>query len=376
MHNLFDPQILYTFTIMRLLFILGAGFILIGCKNPVITPAEKLAEKKVAAVDSTITITAVGDLMLGSDYPDRSRMPKHNILLTLADSLKNSHFLIGNMEGVITDSSDPGKKCPLLQNCFVFRMPAGTENYLKKAGFDFLSLANNHSGDFGTTGLAQTMHLLDKAGIGYAGIKHHQAYKIITKKNIRYGVIGVGFGWRHLHIAQTEPVIKQIKKIRDSTDILIIYFHGGAEGDTTEHVTRRTEVFHGENRGNVYAFARSCIDAGADLVLGSGPHVTRGIELYKRKLIAYSLGNYATYGAISLKGPMGIAPVLKLRISRSGDFISGRIIATRQLPADDRTPQLDPAKRVITRIQALSKNDFPESPLTITQNGDIIIKNF
>ncbi|MBO9620606.1 MAG: CapA family protein [Niabella sp.] len=361
---------------MRLLFIFGAGLIFAGCKNQGPDPNETATKKESVTVDSAITITAVGDLMLGADYPNRSRMPKHNILLPLADSLKNSHFLIGNIEGVITDSTIPEKKCPLYGSCYVFRMPPGTEKQFKNAGFDFLNLANNHSGDFGTAALAQTMQLLDRAGIAYAGIRPRHSYKIISKNHIRYGIIGVGFGWRHLQIAQPEAVVKQIKKIRDSTDILMVFFHGGAEGDTTEHVTRNTEVFRGENRGNVYAFARSCIDAGADLVLGSGPHVTRGIELYKQKLIAYSLGNYATFGAISLKGPMGMAPILKIRVNRKGDFINGRIISTRQLAGDDRTPQLDPTKKVIGRMQLLSKLDFPESPLTITQKGDIIIKNF
>ncbi|ANH84115.1 capsule biosynthesis protein CapA [Niabella ginsenosidivorans] len=314
--------------------------------------------------------------MLGSDYPNRSGLPKHNILHTLADSLKTGHFLLGNMEGVITNAPTPEKKCADPGNCYVFRMPPGTENFFKQAGFDFLSLANNHSGDFGNQGLKQTMELLDKAGIHYAGIKTHYPYTIIKKGGIRYGIIGVGFGWRHLRINQQQLVANHIKKIRDSTDILMVFFHGGAEGDTTEHVPRKSEQFHGENRGNVYAFARSCVDAGADLVLGSGPHVTRGIELYKNKLIAYSLGNYATYGSISLRGPMGIAPILKIRVNKKGDFVNGRIISTMQLPANDHTPRLDPAKKVLTRMQHLSKKDFPESPLTITQKGDIIIKNF
>lgn len=366
---------------MRLLYIVLAGLILTRCTNqeriPSPFPGEE-ADKVLPAGNKQemITITAVGDMMLGSDYPQKSRFPKHNILSTLADSLKTGHFLLGNLEGVITNVPNPEKKCINPGSCYVFRMPPGTENLFKKAGFDFLSLANNHSGDFGNNGLKQTMTLLDKAGIHYAGIKTHQVYKIIKKGGIRYGIIGVGFGWRHLHINQRKLVADQIKQIRDSTDILMVFFHGGAEGDTTEHVTRKNELFHGENRGNVFAFARSCIDAGADLVLGSGPHVTRGIELYKNKLIAYSLGNYATFGSISLRGPMGMAPILKINVNKKGDFINGRIISTMQLPANDHTPRLDPAKKVLARMQYLSKKDFPESPLTITQKGDIIIKNF
>ncbi|WP_245729288.1 CapA family protein [Niabella drilacis] len=362
---------------MRLLFVITANLLIIGCNDPRPTPAAPVtAQKELPAKKELVTITAVGDMMLGSDYPNTLRMPKRNILLPLADSLRSGDFLIGNLEGVITGAAVPEKKCSNPKNCYAFRMPPGTEKYFKDAGFDFLSLANNHSGDFGNPGLNQTMSLLKKTGIGFAGVKHHQAHQIIHKNGIRYGIITAGFGWRHLHISNPQQVTQHISRIKDSTDLVIIYFHGGAEGDGMDHVLKRKELFHGEDRGDVHAFARACIDAGADLVLGSGPHVARGIELYRNKLIAYSLGNYATYGSISLKGPMGVAPILKIQLNKNGDFAGGRIISTIQLPANDRTPHLDPAKTVAIRMQELSRMDFPHSPLRITQKGEIIIKNF
>ncbi|MGJ7030959.1 poly-gamma-glutamate capsule biosynthesis protein CapA/YwtB (metallophosphatase superfamily) [Niabella hirudinis] len=351
---------------------------IMGCNDPRPTPATPVtAQKELPAKKrALITITAVGDMMLGSDFPNALRMPQKNILLPLADSLKSGDFLIGNLEGVITDAAVPEKKCSNPKNCYAFRMPPGTEKYFKDAGFDFLSLANNHSGDFGTIGLNQTMSLLKKAGIGFAGVKYHQAHRIIHKNGLRYGIIAAGFGWRHLHISRPRQITALIGNIRDSADLVIIYFHGGAEGDGMDRVLKQKEVFHGEDRGNVHAFARACIDAGADLVLGSGPHVARGIELYKNKLIAYSLGNYATYGSISLRGPMGVAPILNIQLNQNGDFAAGRIISTIQLPANEQTPRLDPAKTVAIRMEALSQADFPQSPLRITKNGEIIIKNF
>ncbi|WP_071597016.1 CapA family protein [Niabella aurantiaca] len=363
---------------MRLLFVIAADLLIIGCNDPRPTPTAPTAIQKglPAEKKELVTITAVGDLMLGSDYPNDLRMPQRNILLPLADSLKAGDFLIGNLEGVITDAAVPEKKCINPKNCYAFRMPPGTEHYFKEAGFDFLSLANNHSGDFGNSGLVQTMSLLKKSGIGYAGIKYHQAHRIIKKNGVRYGVIAAGFGWRHLHVSQPHQVTQVIGRIKDSTDLLIVYFHGGAEGDSMDRVVKRKERFRGEDRGDVHAFARSCIDAGADLVLGSGPHVARGIELYRQKLIAYSLGNYATYGSISLRGPMGVAPILRIRLNKNGNFTDGEILSTIQLPGNDQTPRLDPAKTVALRMLQLSKSDFPQSPLRITQKGEIMIKNF
>ncbi|WP_300602003.1 CapA family protein [Niabella sp.] len=362
---------------IRLLFVITASLLITGCQNTRPRPAEPVTEQKEPPVEKEqVTITAVGDMMLGSDFPDRHRMPKRSILTPLADSLRSDDFLIGNLEGVITNVAAPEKKCINPKNCYAFRMPPGSEHYFKEAGFDFLSLANNHSGDFGNAGLLQTMALLEKSGIGFAGIKHHQTHTIIHKNGIRYGVIAAGFGWRHLHISHPQQVTTLISQIKDSTDLLIVYFHGGAEGDDMDRVLKRKELFHGEDRGDVHAFARACVDAGADLVLGSGPHVARGLELYRNKLIAYSLGNYATYGAISLKGSLGIAPILKIRVNKNGDFAGGRIISTLQLSGNDQTPRLDTAKTVAIRMQQLSLKDFPQSPLRITQKGEIIIKKF
>lgn len=362
---------------MRLLIFFIANLLLWSC-NTSKTPAESIPVDTDVPLPETelITITAVGDMMLGSNYPNSHRMPGRNILLPLADSLKTGHFLIGNLEGVITSQPETEKKCKNPAACYAFRMPPGTENSFKEAGFDFLSLANNHSGDFGESGLRETMQLLHKAGIGFAGIKAHSATALIEKKGIRYGIVAAGFGWRHLHLNDINSAVAAVKKMRDSADIVMVYFHGGAEGDTAERVTKQKEIFHGEDRGNMHAFARSCVDAGADLVLGAGPHVTRSIELYKNKLIAYSLGNYATYGSISLRGPMGMAPVLKVSLKKNGDFAGGRIISTVQEPKNNQTPRLDSAKKVLNRIRTLSKQDFPQSALTFTQNGDILIKNF
>ncbi|MCD2424310.1 CapA family protein [Niabella pedocola] len=363
---------------IRLLFIITASLLITGCDDLRPKPAAPVTEQKEPPVKANegVIITAVGDMMLGSDFPDRRRMPRRNILAPLTDSLRSGDFLIGNLEGVITSVPVPEKKCINPKNCYAFRMPPGSEHYFKEAGFDFLSLANNHSGDFGNAGLAQTMQLLEKSGIGFAGIKHHQAHRIIHKNGIRYGVIAAGFGWRHLHIGHPEQTTALIRRIKDSTDLLIVYFHGGAEGDGMDRVLKRKELFHGEDRGDMHAFARACVDAGADLVLGSGPHVARGLELYRNKLIAYSLGNYATYGPISLKGSLGMAPILKVRMNRNGDFAGGRIISTIQLPGNDQTPRLDSAETVAVRMQQLSLKDFPKSPLRITQKGEIIIKKF
>ena len=121
--------------------------------------------------------------------------------------------------------------------------------------------------------------------------------------------------------------------LADTCDIVIVSFHGGAEGADFQHVPKTNEMFHGENRGDVYNFAHTMIDNGADVVFGHGPHVTRAIEVYKDRFISYSLGNFCTYGRFNLAGPNGLAPIVKINVDTSGRFLSGRIIPVYQTMA-------------------------------------------
>ena len=105
---------------------------------------------------------------------------------------------------------------------------------------------------------------------------------------------------------------------------VIVSFHGGAEGLQALHTPNKAELFMNENRGDVRRFAHAVVDAGADIVLGSGPHVVRGMEIYKDRLIAYSLGNFATYRAFNIWGFNGIGLILEADMDDTGRFISGK----------------------------------------------------
>jgi hypothetical protein len=141
-------------------------------------------------------------------------------------------------------------------------------------------------------------------------------------------------------------------------DIVIVSFHGGAEGNGAEVLPFAREIFAGEDRGNVVEFAHAMIDAGADIVLGHGPHVVRPLEIYKDRLIAYSLGNFATYYGISVEGIRGIAPILLATFDDEGRFVSGKIEPTIQLrPAG---PSIDPDRKVIALPAQPHRHGIPE----------------
>jgi hypothetical protein len=108
-------------------------------------------------------------------------------------------------------------------------------------------------------------------------------------------------------------------------------------------------------------------DAGADMVIGHGPHLPRAMELYKDRLIAYSLGNFATYYGISVDGPKGFAPILLATIDGKGRFRSGKFVSAIQLRPNG--PSIDHEQRAFAMIRELTGLDFDGGDLLFTDDG-------
>lgn len=319
------------------------------------------------------TIIGVGDIMLGSNYPFEYLLPKNdaNILQNTQNILKNADITVGNLEGTLFDNDGTPKSCNNPNLCYALRMPSKYGKYLKEAGFDYLSIANNHSNDFGEIGIKETIKNLDNLGIKYSGIKDISESTILEKDGKKFGFISFSPNSATVKLNDYNYAKKLISELKSKVDIVIVMFHGGAEGANAEHITKRHEIFHGEDRGNVYEFAHFAIDNGADIIFGQGPHVTRAVELYKNKFISYSGGNFATFGKINISGSMGIAPIFKIRIDNKGDFISGEIIPVRQT-YKSLGPFIDSEKLAIKKIISLNKSDFPNgNGLSITADGKI-----
>lgn len=323
------------------------------------------------------TIIGVGDIMLGSNYPFEYLLPKNdaNILQNTQNILKNADITVGNLEGTLFDNGGTPKSCNNPNLCYAFRMPSKYGKYLKEAGFDYLSIANNHSNDFGEIGIKETIKNLDNLGIKYSGIKDISESIILEKDGKKFGFISFSPNSATLKLNDYNYEKKLISELKSKVDIVIVMFHGGAEGANAEHITKRHEIFHGEDRGNVYEFAHFAIDNGADIIFGQGPHVTRAIELYKNKFISYSGGNFATFEKINVSGSMGIAPIFKIKINNKGDFISGEIIPVRQT-YKSLGPFIDSEKLAIKKIISLNKSDFPNgNGLSINEEGKITKTN-
>ena len=359
-------------------------------------------------VATTFTFAAVGDVMLGSTFPDETgkNLPpedgKH-ILEELTPVLSAADITFGNLEGPMIDggvstkcgSSSTGlrsaspparqsltgpptssvhrkhpRKAQPAKSCYAFRVPTRYGQYLKDAGFDVMGLANNHAMDFGEDGRQSSLRTLDALGIAHSGpvgdIAHLEVRGVHVAL-VAFATYATSYDLNDLAAAQT-VVAGEVSR----NDVVIVSFHGGAEGATKTHVTVGPETFYNENRGDLRVFTHAMIDAGAALVFGHGPHVVRGMELYKGRLIAYSLGNFATYGGMNLLGPTGIACVLQVTLAKDGALVAANVVPTLQnMPGG---PHLDPERRVIPLLRQLSSEDFGAAAPQISDEGVLAIR--
>ncbi len=217
-----------------------------------------------------------------------------------------------------------------------------------------MSLANNNARDFGEEGRDASMASLEAAGIRHSG----RAGDIAAWPNGEITAALIAFApFTNSHpMLDINEARRQVEQLAARYDVVVVSFHGGAEGIDAARVPFTTEHYYGEDRGDVVKFSRAMIDAGADLIIGHGPHVPRAMEIYQDKLAAYSLGNFATYYGISVSGAKGLAPILVATVDGNGRFISGEIVSAIQIRPGG--PRLDEKNRAYENIWELTEQDF------------------
>ena len=320
----------------------------------------------------TLTVAMCGDIMMGTTYPT-VRLPENGgkaIFSDVKGILSKADLAVGNLEGTLCDGGTSTKKPG--KYSYAFRTPTSYGPLLTEAGFDFLSMANNHSNDFGVKGMESTEETLDKEGIAYAGVTGRTEWAVVVRGGIRYGLCAFGHNSYTLKHSDLGKVKSILDTLRAQSDIIVVSFHGGAEGSDKGHLPKGAETYLGENRGDLRKFAHFCIDNGASVVYGHGPHVTRCVEVYKGRFIAYSLGNFCTPYGINVSGVCGYAPVVTVRIKGDGTFIDGKIHSFIQKYGQG--PRTDAANIVAKHIKSLSDSDVPESEARVDDLGRILHK--
>lgn len=313
--------------------------------------------------------------MMGTTFPDsihgRDLPPddgKH-IFDDVKEIISSADFAGGNLEGSFLDGPGHRRRMTNPKTYFIFRMPPKYVTNLIDAGYDFVGIANNHINDFGEPGRQSTVKTLRDAGLAHAGLKGICEKAFVERNGVVFGVAQVGHGNNNVNVNDIDEVTRVVKELRDSADIVVLSFHGGAEGSAHAHVPGKMEYYVGEQRGDVKAMAHAAIDAGADVVFGHGPHVVRAAELYKGHIIFYSLGNFCTPYRMGIAGSTGHAPVADVVLDMNGEFLSGKIHSFIQKKGQG--PKVDPSYAAARQIKALSAQDFPDSKLIISDDGTL-----
>ena len=372
------------------LFLLVAGYLL-ACSpsqdagkqmpassvlQPVVTdtsilPEEEMAEPRRVLPD-TLTIAMTGDIMMGTTYPS-VMLPANNgknLFRDVKDLLVKADLAVGNLEGTLCDNGQTKKK--LSNISYAFRMPTRFAPLLKEAGYDFLSMANNHANDFGTEGILSTEQCLNEQDIRFSGIAGRTRCAVVERNGVRYGLCAFGHNGYTMQHNDLSLVKEILDELRGKSDIVVVSFHGGAEGQSYSHLPQGREIFLNEDRGSLREFAHFCIDNGADVVYGHGPHVVRCVEVYQGRFIAYSLGNFCTPYGINLKGVSGYAPVVTIKIGNDGRFLKGKIHSFIQQRGIG--PRKDETNAVPRQMKMLSDADVPNSMVRLDNQGNIKLK--
>lgn len=322
------------------------------------------------ASPDTITIQAVGDVIPGTNYPNYRLPSDRNQLIpnSVRAYLQRADLLFGNFESSLTKYPYSSKDISKGQ-VFAFRSPPSYAQLFADVGFKVMNIANNHARDFGMVGFQDTVKNLKAVGIETLGHKNQ-----ILLLQVNYVPVAmIGFApyefYNSIHDLETAKALVQQAKTQAS--IVIVSMHAGAEGTSALRVRDKTEFFYGENRGNSIQFARNMIDAGADLVIGHGPHVPRALEMYNGKLIAYSLGNFLGYRTLSTAAQTGYSMILEAKLNSKGNLVSSKIIPVHL--DNQGIPHIDQRFRTVGLLRYLISKDFPNDQVKINKKGEIVL---
>lgn len=275
--------------------------------------------------------------------------------------------VIGNLEGTLTVGG--ASKCgPSSTDCFAFHAPPSYAHLLRNAGFTLMNVANNHAADYGPEGQRETLAALRLTHLRWTG--RPGQITIGTVRGVRVAVIGFApYPWAQ-SLTNLRAAARIVRRATLQADLVVVVMHAGAEGSDRQHVRRGTEWFLGENRGDAEAFSHVVVDAGADLVMGSGPHVLRGMEWYHGRLIAYSVGNFLGNGTLSIGGVLGVSGILHVTLGADGSWLRGGLTPVRLVSPG--VPALDPDEAAHGIVRTLSREDFGRNAMRVTPAGRLL----
>lgn len=304
-------------------------------QSPLPTPTLVPAPASALVPVSLTRLLAGGDMMLSPTTTPISA-PIQKGLAQLRELASRVHIAAANLEGPLDNGALPTKACAT-EHCHSFGQPLSAARWLASAGFNALSVNNNHSMDRGHEGRKVTRQALAEQNI--APIWEEATY--FPEKRIAMLAFSTNRG--NYDARNTRAVLDAIAALSPQWRVWV-QVHAGAEGESAVKIPCARETYLGEDRGDVVTMGRQMVDAGASVVTMHGPHVPRAMELYKKRLIAYSLGNGLTAPGIGIHGHAGLSPWLDLRIHDDGSYHSHFVHWFRQDRTHGLVPIKDPGK--------------------------------
>lgn len=306
-----------------------------------------------AEAGPAVRLLFVGDVMMGARIADMLEREGYDYPYRhVGEALRAADLAVGNLENPITDRGEPADKT------WTFRASPLTAPAMKAGGFDAFSLANNHVLDYGVDGLLDTLQYLDEAGIGWAGAGRdaEEAYRafVAEVKGVRVAVLGFSHvvpevGWKATDgrpgVAEAYDMRRALAAVgeaREAADLVVVMVHWGIER------AEEPEPYQVEK-------AHAFIEAGADLVIGSHPHVLQGIEAYNGKWIAYSLGNFIFTVSPNAETRQSAMLQADCRAGgKAGAACSLAVIPVETGPGQPIYPEEEGARAILDRLNRLS----------------------
>ncbi len=311
----------------------------------------------------SVTLEWVGDIAMSTELG----LPPGGLYHSLAPVrplLHRADVTLGNLEGTL--SVGGVSKCASIggSQCFAFQAPPQAAFGLRAAGFDLVNQANNHSMDYGVSGRQQTVAALNQAGVAHTGFPGEMTY--LRVHGLRVAFLGFAPYPYDANLLDIPAAQSLVREARRHAAVVVVIIHAGAEGVGALHTPYGSQYFLGEDRGDARAFSHAVIDAGASIVLGSGPHVIRGIQRYRGRMIADSLGNFVGYHTLAGGGVLSESAILRVTLAPGG-----RVLAARWLPITlvDGLPRPDHTRASVKLVQKLSREDFPLGRFEIGDDG-------
>jgi poly-gamma-glutamate capsule biosynthesis protein CapA/YwtB (metallophosphatase superfamily) len=293
-----------------------------------------------------------------------------SLLFALRPLVSDADVVLLNVEGAIGEGDAPRKCGRRSTGCFALRQPVSVAAALRRFGGEVPvvgNVANNHARDAGLSGFAETLRRLDDAGVIVTGADT-LATVVVTAAGDTLAFLGFSSSGVP-DVRDTAAVRRHVRRAADAYGRVVVTAHLGAEGAAAQRTRDVNERYFGAGRGNPVAFARAALDGGAAIVIGHGPHVMRAMEWQGGHLVAYSLGNLATYGPFQLRDPLDRGAILCATLGTDGRATDVVVESTRQTKPGIPAP--DASGRAAHLADQLGRTDFPRSGARIDRDGRV-----